>query len=122
MDDRTLVARLDGRRFVATDNPEGVADAHTIFHYRSDGAAIAGTYRGGTIQEGYLLGRATSDDSIELLYHCRTTDGELRCGRSSGRLSLDSEGRMRLEFEWEWLTGDRRGGRSRYREIVTRGV
>jgi len=112
-----LRVSLHDRRFVASANDHGVSGADTVFHYRMEGPIITGTYRGGRVREGHLVGRATSADTIQLLYHCITTDGELLAGWSKGRVTTDAAGGVELDFEWAWLTGDRSGGRSHYVEL-----
>lgn len=36
----------DDKRFTAVENTHGVSGADTIFHYRTDGSLITGTYVG----------------------------------------------------------------------------
>lgn len=107
---------LHDKRFVTTGNEHGVSGADTVFHYRMDGAVITGQYRGGRVREGHLVGRATAEDRVELLYHCVTVDGELLAGWSRGVVSKDASTRLRLDFEWGWYTGVG-GGESHYIEI-----
>jgi hypothetical protein len=113
----SLRARLHDRRFVTTGNPHGVSGADTVFHYRMDGPTIGGMYRGGRIRDGHLIGRATGAETIELLYHCVTTEGELLAGWSRGRVGTDATGRTTLAFEWGWLSGTQGGGESHYIEL-----
>jgi hypothetical protein len=108
---------INDKRFVAAENKHGVSGADTVFHYRTAGSLITGTYAGGRIRAGHLVGRVTSPQTIELLFQCVTTDGELMAGQSSGRVGQDAAGCATLEFDWSWLTGDRRGGVSRYVEL-----
>lgn len=108
---------LHDRRFIATDNPHGVSGADTVFHYRVDGPVITATYRGGRIREGQIIGQATSADTVALLYHCFTQDGELLAGQAMGRVSVGEAGRVELDLDWSWLTGDRSGGHSHYVEL-----
>jgi hypothetical protein len=105
------------KRVTAVENAHGVSSADTVFHYRTDGSLITGTYAGGRIRAGQLVGRVTSPKTIELLFQCVTTEGELMAGQSSGRVGEDAAGRATLEFDWSWLTGDRSGGVSRYVEL-----
>lgn len=112
-----LRERLHDRRFVTAGNPHGVSGADTVFHYRVDGRAITGTYAGGRIGAGHLVGRATGGDRIELLYHCITVDGELLAGWSRGIVGTDAGGGTTLAFEWGWLHGAEGGGESRYVEL-----
>ncbi|QXI26081.1 hypothetical protein [Pseudomonas vanderleydeniana] len=114
----TITERLHNRRFAVASNTHGLSDANTIFHYLVDGAAISGTYRGGKIHSGHQVGRITGPDTLELLYHCLTTDGELRSGWSRGTVGVDHTGRTTLSFVWGWLSGASGGGESNYVEQV----
>jgi hypothetical protein len=109
---------INGRRFVTTGNEHGVSGAETIFEYATNGDRITGSYRGGRIADGHLVGKVTGADRIELLFHCLTADGELMAGESRGRVSRNARGLVELHFEWAWLTGDRSGGHSSYVEVA----
>jgi hypothetical protein len=116
-----LRSKLHDRRFVTTGHPHGVSGADTVFHYLVDGALITATYDGGRVREGHLVGRATGESSIETLYHCVTTDGELLAGWSRGRVGSDAQGRTTLAFDWGWLSGAEGGGVSEYVELGSVG-
>ncbi|RMU97412.1 hypothetical protein ALP14_200218 [Pseudomonas amygdali pv. myricae] len=47
---------------------------------------------------GHQVGRVTGPDTIELLYHCLTTDGEILAGWSRGTVGVDHAGRTTLMF------------------------
>lgn len=111
--------RLDNRRFVVASNAQGLSDARTVFHYHVDGDAIWSTYQGGHICRGNQVGRVTGANTIELLFQCLTTEGELLSGWSRGTLGVDHAGRTTLSFVWGWLSGATGGGESSYVEVVT---
>ena len=113
----TLRVDIHDKRFVVVENTQGVSGAETIFHYHTEGSLITGTYAGGRIRAGHLVGRVTAPDTIALLFQCVTTDDELMAGQSTGRVGEDPDRRATLEFDWSWLTGDRSGGVSRYVEL-----
>lgn len=92
--------RLNNRRFIVASNTQGLSGTGTVFHYRVDGDAVSGTYQGGRIRIGQQVGRVTGPDSIELLYQCLNTEGELLAGWSRGTVGLDSAGRTTLSFVW----------------------
>ncbi len=117
-----LTARLNDRRFTAASNTHGVSSAETLFHYHVDEHAIWGTYSGGRIRMGSQVGRVTGAQSIELLYQCLTTDGEILAGWSRGTVGVDSAGRTTLSFVWGWLSGAEGGGESSYVELLDRGA
>lgn len=113
---RFITDRLHDRRFITTGNDHGVSDARTVFHYRVDGAVVSGTYQGGQIRTGQVLGNIVGADQLELLYHCVTTQGELLAGWSRGTVQVDDRGQTLLDFHWGWLSGAEGGGTSSYVE------
>lgn len=110
--------RLNNRRFRVAHNSQGLSGADTIFHYHVGDDAIWGTYQGGRIRMGSQVGRVTGPDTIELLYHCLTTDGEILAGWSRGTVGADHAGRTTLAFVWGWLSGATGGGESNYVELA----
>lgn len=110
--------RLHNRRFTVADNSHGLSGAGTVFHYHVEEDAISGTYQGGRIRMGNQVGRVTGPDTIELLYHCLTTDGETLAGWSRGTVGVDHAGRTTLTFVWGWLSGATGGGESSYVELA----
>lgn len=110
--------RLNNRRFTVADNVHGLSDASTVFHYHVEEDVISGTYQGGRIRMGNQVGRATGPDTIELLYQCLTTEGEMLAGWSRGTVGVDQAGRTTLTFVWGWLSGATGGGESSYVELV----
>nr|WP_249342557.1 hypothetical protein [Pseudomonas rustica] len=108
---------LNNRRFSVVENASGLSDARTVFHYEVEGDAVWGTYKGGHIRMGNQVGRITGPDTIELLYQCITTDGEIRAGWSRGTVGVDEVGRTTLNFVWGWLSGANGGGESSYVEV-----
>lgn len=109
--------RLNNRRFAVANNAQGLSGAGTVFHYRVEEGAISSTYQGGRIRIGNQVGRVTGPDTIELLYQCLTTDGEILAGWSRGRVGVDHAGRTTLTFVWGWLSGAVGGGESSYVEL-----
>jgi hypothetical protein len=106
--------RLHQQSFVAVENSHGVSDAHTVFHYLIDGDNISGTYTGGAVVLGTLVGQVTGENTIKLLYQCITIEGELLAGWSEGVVQAADLGRTKLVFEWAWLHGATGGGTSCY--------
>lgn len=102
---------------MTASNENGLSSNETIFQYYQRGTVITGNYAGGAIQEGFLIGKLSGEVTIELLYQCITTAGELKAGRSVGTISVTPHGKLQLDFDWNWLTGDRSGGKSVYIEL-----
>jgi hypothetical protein len=110
--------RLNDRRFTVAGNTHGLSGTGTVFHYHVEGDAVWGTYQGGRIRIGNQVGRVTGPDTIELLFHCLTTEGEILSGWSRGTVGVDHAGRTTLSFVWGWLSGATGGGESSYVELV----
>lgn len=108
---------LDNKKFVTTENKSGLSSDKTIFHYFQNGTTITGKYKGGSILEGLIIGKQTQDSRIEFLYQCLTIEGELKSGESKGIILETKSGKLKLEFDWNWLNGDLSGGKSEYIEI-----
>ena len=109
---------LDNKRFVTVDNQKGLSSNETVFHYFQNGEVITGQYKGGAIQEGFIVGKQTTENQIELIFQCLTTDGELKVGESQGTVSTNAQGKLELKFDWHWLNGDLSGGTSAYIELT----
>ena len=110
--------RLNNRRFTVANNSHGLSGSGTVFHYLVDGRAITVAYHGGRIRIGSQVGRVTGINTIELLYHCLTTEDEILAGWSRGEIGQDDQGRTTLHFVWGWLSGATCGGESSYIELV----
>lgn len=108
---------LDNKKFITTENKNGLSTNETVFHYFQNGQVITGQYKGGAIQEGFIVGKQTDESTIELIFQCITKDGELKVGESKGVVSKNLNGKLELSFEWNWLNGDLSGGESHYTEI-----
>lgn len=107
---------LNNKKFIAIENNSGLSSKETVFHYFQNGTIITGKYKGGAIEEGFIVGKQTEASKIELLFQCLTKEGELKVGESKGIISENLNGKLELKFEWTWLNGDLSGGTSHYIE------
>ncbi|GAA4273037.1 hypothetical protein U6A24_07160 [Aquimarina gracilis] len=108
---------VNNKKFRAIANKEGLSSQETVFHYFQNKNVITGTYKGGQVLEGFVVGRQTENNKIELLFQCVTTDHELLSGESTGTIIINKDSKLELMFDWSWLNGDRSGGKSHYIEI-----
>ncbi len=108
---------LNDKKFITIENRSGLSTFETVFHYFQDGTTITGTYKGGAIQEGFIVGKQTEPSKIELLFQCLTTENELKVGQSIGVISTTKNGKLKLTFDWSWLNGDLSQGTSQYVEV-----
>jgi len=97
---------LHRKRFRVEANGSGSANEQTIFHYRVDGAMLLGSYRGGPILMGQIIGKPLDDRSFALRFQCLTIHAELKSGLSRGVVSMRKDGRLGMAFEWAWMLPD----------------
>lgn len=93
-------------RAVNLDGP-GDVDTDTLFKYDQRGQMLIGTYSGGDIEYGSIVGTVHSDGSLSFLYHHMTKSGDLRSGRCESQPEILPSGRIRLHERWEWSHGGR---------------
>ena len=112
---------LDGRLLQPADHPEGgEVDVETMFEFRQQGDLISATYKGGAVRLGFLVG-VRSGDRLEFRYVQVNREGEISSGRSSDRIEILSDGRVRLHETWVWES--RQGsGTSTLEEIDAEGT
>ena len=102
-----------GRRFRPLSNSSnGQATDKTEFVYYQDGGLLTGTYGGGGIRHGQIVGTVNADGSLEFLYQHLTDDGELRSGLCVSHPEILPDGRVRLHEDWRWTSGDQSPGQS----------
>lgn len=111
---------LNGRVFVPVHNTVGgtVSDT-TRFTFKQSGQKISADYRGGDVVEGHILGTFTDEDTAALIYHCRTSDDDLKSGEALAHFSVNEAGKICIDMQWQWLNGDQASGTSHYEEITS---
>ena len=106
---------LAGRTFRAVSNSKnGHLNSETEMRFTADNGIVVGTYSGGTIAVGHVLAKRTSATELEMLYHGATKDGIHSAGTAHATFSTDSDGRLHMYLDWQWLTGDRSKGQSEW--------
>ena len=106
---------LAGKVFRALSNSKnGHLNSETEMRFTADDGIVVGTYSGGTIVVGHILAKRTSATELEMLYHGATRDGAQSAGTAHATFSRDSEGRLHMYLDWQWLTGDRSTGQSEW--------
>ena len=109
---------LDGRSFVPVHNTVGGAVSDdTRFEFSQTDEEITAVYMGGDIKTGHIVGRFTNPNTAELIYHCLTTSEELKAGQAQAHFSVNEAGRLCIDMQWQWLTGDQASGTSHYEEV-----
>lgn len=97
-------------RAVSTEG-QGDVGTDTIFRYEQRDAVLMGTYSGGTVEYGTLIGNVHSDGSLSFLYQHITKSGALKSGQCDSRPEILPGGRIRLHETWQWLSGKNVGER-----------
>jgi hypothetical protein len=101
LSDPISVPSLDGRTFATADSGGGVATAETTFRYAEEDGVVTGTYEGGPIRRGFLVGTRTGD-TLDFRYVQLHTDGSTASGHCSTELERLPDGRIQLNETWEW--------------------
>ncbi len=110
---------LDNRVFVPVENSEnGVVSGKTRFHFWQQGIVFYADYFGGDVREGHIIGQFNEKGKGEMLYHCLTTDHELKAGKAIAKFEENEAGRIFMSLDWEWIDGDNSKGQSRYEELT----
>ena len=95
---------LDGRRMCpVTAAATGVVSSDTILTFEQKDDVFFARYRGGSIVQGFLVGRIKSQ-AVRFTYAQTDTAGHLDAGESSGVLEQLPDGRLRLTETFQWLT------------------
>jgi hypothetical protein len=108
----------DNRRFVSVANmANGEVSAETVFHYHQQGQLVWAEYRGGAIVFGTLIAKVDAAGCLDMRYQHLNTAGELMTGRCHSTPEVLSDGRLRLQEQWQWTSGDGSAGTSIVEEV-----
>lgn len=87
----------------------GDVGGETVFEYHEAGSgAIWGSYAGGTIERGFIVGTRTTD-TLDFRYAHLMTTGETASGHCLSRIEELADGRLRLHEAWRWESKDGSG-------------
>jgi len=108
-----------GGRLFRPVSTEGQSDttSETIFRYQQKDELLTGTYAGGNIRFGHLIGTVNVAGRIDMRYHHITVGGELMTGTCKSIPEEMENGKLRLHERWQWTSGDKSKGRSIIEEI-----
>ena len=108
------------RKFTGvTNSPNGQVSGDTIFHYTQHEDILTATYSGGSIREGYMLGKVNVDNSLDFVYHHIDIEGHLKSGHCISTPELLPDDRIRLYEVWEWTFGGLGKGESVVEEMFS---
>ncbi len=108
----------DGRRFIPKVNSEnGEVDGQTLFTYHQNGSVLWAEYKGGEVLRGTLVGIVSQEGSLDFVYHHLNTSMQLRMGKCHSTPRVLTDGKLELQEEWQWLSGDCSRGTSLLEEV-----
>ncbi len=107
---------FNNKTFSLIENSEnGNVSSETIFKYKQEGNLVTANYYGGTIKYGKIIANL-SNNTLNMLYQCITTENELKAGKAIAKISLTSNNKIKLKLNWEWLGTINESGFSEYIE------
>jgi GNAT superfamily N-acetyltransferase len=95
----------------------GEVGEDTLFEYFQKDDVIWGTYSGGTVVRGVLLGKMARNGNIDFEYQQISVNGDIYTGHSKSSTEFLNDGRIVLYEDWEWTGNRSGGGRSVIEEI-----
>ena len=108
---------LHNRVFVTKSNSKnGEVNENTFYHYRQVGDVITAEYHGGSILQGFIIGKVEGDGFF-LFYQHLNRNLEFRSGQCSSTPEQLPDGRLRLHQKWQWTNGDLSKGESVVEEV-----
>lgn len=107
---------FNNKTFSLLENSEnGKVNSETIFKYKQEGNLVTANYYGGNIKYGKIIANL-SNNTLNMLYQCITTENELKAGKAIAEISLTINNKMKLKLNWEWLGDKNEHGISEYIE------
>jgi hypothetical protein len=104
---------LAGMIFELLENSEGHAAGSTVMTFAISDDPIRATYSGPNVKYGEAI--VVGD---EMLYHAMDSKGRMSAGHAKMKIK-ESGSATEMILSWQWLTGERSGGVSRWRHVAT---
>jgi hypothetical protein len=108
----------NNRKFIPVKvSSNGEVGPEIVFHYHQSKDVLTGTYSGGKIVAGQLIGKVDSLGQIDMRYQQLNIQGELMTGICHTKPEVMSNGKIRLIENWRWTSGDKSKGQSVLEEV-----
>jgi hypothetical protein len=78
----------------------------TTFEYQVEDDLVLGSYQGGPLLIGQIIGVASNDDTSDLRFQCMALGCELKSGRSCATVLMKHDSQLVMRFDWSWLFSD----------------
>jgi len=105
-------------KFRSISNSEnGEVSSDMVFHYKQTNNVLTCRYQGKNILEGHLIGLVDDAGIIQMSYHQVNSKGELMTGVCRSVPEILENGKIRLNEEWQWTSGDQSKGSTVLEEV-----
>ena len=95
----------------------GEVSSDMVFYYKQTNNVLICRYQGKNILEGHLIGLVDDAGIIQMSYHQVNLNGELMTGVCCSTPQILDNGKIRLNEEWQWTSGDQSKGSSVLEEV-----
>lgn len=99
------------------NSSNGEVSEDLVFHYQQNGSILTCSYTGENILSGHLIGLVDENGCIEMSYHQINSAGELRTGICHSTPEIMDNGKIKLNENWQWTSGDKSTGSSILEEL-----
>ena len=107
---------FNNKTFSLLENSKnGKVNSETVFKYKQEGNLVTANYYGGSIKYGKIIAHL-SNNTLDMLYQCITTENELKAGEAIAEISLTKNKKIKLKLNWKWLGKRNESGISEYIE------
>ncbi len=107
---------FNNKTFSLLKNSElGEVSDDTIFKYQQSDDLVTADYFGGTVRYGKIIARLDGD-FLHMLYQCLTTEGELKAGMATAKITKTKDDKLQLHLDWHWMQAGTEKGISKYVE------
>lgn len=109
---------LNNKQFKGVSNSaDGEVSSETVFTYYQEGSIIWGSYGGGSILKGTLMGTTIDDKEFHFNYCHVNQDHELLSGHCQSKIEMTPSGKLRIHESWAWSGGKSGSGTSIIEEL-----
>ena len=113
-----MVINYNGKIFRSTQNSvNGEVSSETLFHYHQEGNIVWAEYSGGSIKKGMLIALVGQNSELNMRYQHVNISDELMTGTCHSKPIRLDDGRLALEENWKWTSGDMTSGYSVVEEV-----
>lgn len=108
----------NGRQFrTVSGSSNSEVNNETLFNYEQSGNIVTANYKGGSIITGHLLALADDAGRLTMRYHHVNKEGRIMTGTCYSIPEILPNGKIRLQEQWQWTSGDNSSGESVVEEI-----